>query len=96
MLIRIPSEDELMSDVSIFDARKNLAQILKRVSYEKERVVLTRYGKQVAAIVPMADLDLLSRLRQVARSRDVADALSELERGESVSWNALREELKLP
>ncbi len=85
-----------MTDVSTGDARKNLAEILNRVAYGKERVILTRHGRQVAAIVPMEDLDLLTRLRQAVQRRDVSDALSEQERGDSTSWSALKKELDLP
>ena len=42
-----------MAKIAVIDARKDLADILNRAAYGKERVVLTRRGKDVAAIVPM-------------------------------------------
>lgn len=82
-------------DVPTVEARKNLSEILNRVAYGKERVVVTRHGKGVAAIVPVEELDLLDRVRRFAARADVADALRELEEGRTVSWSALRRDLGL-
>src|SRR5205809_1468936 len=51
-----------MSKVAVIDARKDLADILNRAAYGKEHVVLTRRGKDVAAIVPMDDLNILEAI----------------------------------
>ena len=51
-----------MSKIAVIDARKDLADILNRAAYGKERVVLTRRGKDVAAIVPMDDLNILEAI----------------------------------
>jgi prevent-host-death family protein len=47
----------MSSTIGLTEAREQLTEILERV-LEGERVVVTRYGSQVAAIVPVpADLD---------------------------------------
>src|SRR5204862_2238968 len=51
-----------MSRIAVIDARKDLADILNRAAYGKERVVLTRRGKDVAAIVPIDDLNILEAI----------------------------------
>jgi len=66
-----------MSKVAVIDARKDLADILNRAAYGKERVVLTRRGKDVAAIVPMDDLAILEALED---HMDVAESEKVLER----------------
>ncbi len=38
------------------DARAGLSEILNRVAFGGERIVLERHGRNVAAVVPMADL----------------------------------------
>ena len=73
-----------MTDISAAEARKNLSEILNRVAYSKERVVLTRHGNQIAAIVPLEDLDLLKQLHQAIERKDVEDAISESARGVTV------------
>lgn len=45
-------------------ARADLAELVNRVAYSGERILLTRHGKMVAAIVPAEDLELLERLAQ--------------------------------
>ena len=82
-----------MSDVSAAAARKNLTELVNRVAYGKERVVLTRHGKRLCALVPLEDLTLLDRVREMAHRRDVSDALSDEARGSTVSWSALKREL---
>ena len=51
-----------MSSVSLADARKDLAEIVNRTTYNKERTILTKRGKQVAVIMPVEDLELLESL----------------------------------
>ena len=51
-----------MAKIAVIDARKDLADVLNRAAYGKERVVLTRRGKDVAAIVPMDDLNVLEAI----------------------------------
>ena len=55
-----------MSKIAVIDARKDLADVLNRAAYGKERVVLTRRGKDVAAIVPMDDLNILDAIEDLA------------------------------
>lgn len=81
--------------ISTADARRELAEILNRVAYGKERMVVTRHGKEVAAIVPVEDLDLLDRVRRFVARRDIAEALEQLEGGDAKSWGELKEELGL-
>ncbi|RAY14012.1 type II toxin-antitoxin system Phd/YefM family antitoxin [Actinomadura craniellae] len=49
-------------NVPVTEARKDLAELVNQVAYQGERVVLTRHGKAMAAIVSAADLELLERL----------------------------------
>jgi prevent-host-death family protein len=51
-----------MAKMAVIDARKDLADVLNRAAYGKERVVLTRRGKDVAAIVPIDDLMILEAI----------------------------------
>jgi len=40
-----------MENISAADARKQLAELLSRAAYGKERFVLTRHGKEMGALV---------------------------------------------
>jgi prevent-host-death family protein len=81
--------------VSVAEARSGLADLLNRVAYGKERLVVTRHGRQLAAIVPIEDLDLLDRLRGFVMRKDVARALQDLDSGRARPWQELRMELGL-
>lgn len=87
--------NEENEEIPAGEARKNLADLVNRVAYGKERVVLTRHGRAVAALVPMEDLSLLDRIRARLRQRSVDRALREADAGEAISWEALREDLDL-
>jgi len=72
-------------------AREQFADIINRVTYRGERVVLERRGKSVAALVPVQDLELLEALED---KLDVAAARAALaERGPNIPWSKLKAEL---
>ena len=74
-------------------AREQLAEVLNRVAYGGERVVLERRGKGVAAVIPVEDLQLLEALED---RYDVEAARAALaEQGRNVSWKKLKAELGL-
>ncbi|MFB4320324.1 type II toxin-antitoxin system Phd/YefM family antitoxin [Actinomadura sp. 21ATH] len=50
-------------EIAVTKARKIFAELLNRVIYGGEEVVLTRHGKTVAAIVSAEDLELLRQFR---------------------------------
>ncbi len=80
------------SGMTITKARDVLGQLVGRVQYGHERIVLTRHGKPAAAIVPIGDHQILERLEDEI---DLADALTALRAPERVSWADLKAELKL-
>ncbi|MFC6886107.1 MULTISPECIES: type II toxin-antitoxin system Phd/YefM family antitoxin [Actinomadura] len=50
-------------EIAVTKARKIFAELLNRVIYGGEEVVLTRHGKPVAALVTADDLELLRQVR---------------------------------
>lgn len=51
-----------MTTIPISEARIHLADLANRVSLRGERVVVERRGKNLFALVPVEDLELLERL----------------------------------
>lgn len=75
------------------EARKQFAGILTRVSARGERVILHRHGQDVAAMVPVEDLELLEALED---RLDIEAARTALEEpGPRVSLAELKAELGL-
>jgi prevent-host-death family protein len=48
-------------EVPVTQARADLAELVSRVGYSGERILLTRHGKALAALVPVSDLEELER-----------------------------------
>ena len=55
-----------MLEIGVAEIRSNLADVINRVAYGGERVILQRRGKQVLAVVSMEDLELLNALEDRA------------------------------
>ena len=51
-----------MDTIATGKARENFSDLVNRSAYGKERIVLTRRGKSVAAVVPIEDLELLEEI----------------------------------
>ncbi|NEA39555.1 type II toxin-antitoxin system Phd/YefM family antitoxin [Streptomyces sp. SID11385] len=52
----------MVYEIPVTRARAELADLINRVVYGEERVVVTRHGKPLAALVSAADLDRLAAL----------------------------------
>ena len=57
-----------MRRIAVSAARDRIAEVLARVQ-RHERVILTRHGRDVGAIVPMADLHRLHEAEPAEESR---------------------------
>lgn len=61
----------MTSEIPVTQAREELADLINRVAYGHERIVLTRHSRPVACIVPAEDLAKLEGLeREDARAED--------------------------
>lgn len=75
-------------------ARAGLSELVNRAAFGKERVVLTRHGKPVGALVPIEDLDLLQVLEDRMDLDDARAALAEAGRKGTKPLRALLKELE--
>lgn len=66
-----------MTRVSATEIRDDLANIVNRVAYGGERVVLDRRGKDVAAIVSMDDLRRLEEFENAHWAKEADKALAD-------------------
>ena len=66
-----------MTEIGVADIRANLADVINRVAYGGERIVLQRRGKQVLAVVPMEDLALIEELENRSDIRAALKARKE-------------------
>lgn len=89
-----PSDDHDGVHVSVSQARDDLAELVNRAAYKEARVIITRRGRPIAAIVPIEDVAYLERLED---EYDVQEALKVLndpnEVANTVPWEQVEAEL---
>lgn len=83
-----------MTRMGVSDARESLGEVVDRVRYTHERVVLTKRGKDVGAIISMDDLKLLEMLEDQLDIKAAREAIEE-SRGERSPYEEVRKKLGL-
>ena len=76
-----------MTRLNVSKARDEFPELVNRAAYGGERTIVSRRGKDLAAVIPIADLKLLEKLaREEMDRQDIEDAHAALaEPGESIS-----------
>lgn len=82
-----------MTRIPASEARLQFAEVVNKVAFGGERILLHRHGKDVAAIVPVEDLQLLESLEERMDLEAARAALKE--KGPRIPWNRLKEQLGL-
>jgi prevent-host-death family protein len=80
-----------MTTIPITEAREHLADLGNRVSLRGERVVVERRGKNLFALVPVEDLELLERLED---NLDL-EAIRAAKKEPSIAFAKVKKELGL-
>ena len=81
-----------MKKLTITQARDALGDTVNRVSYGHERILIERRGRNMAALVPVEDLELLEQLE---RQLDLDAAREALREPGSIAWEDVKAELGL-
>ena len=79
--------------ISTADARKNFADIVNKVAYGKESIILTRRGQDVAALVSIDELELLQQIEDYIDLEDAKKALQDS--GENIPAHEVWKQLGL-
>jgi prevent-host-death family protein len=83
--------------VPVREFRSNLSELLSDVADRREHVLVSRYGRPVAALVPVDEYEALEESAEILSDHDALAALeaglAELARGEAVTLEDLRREL---
>jgi prevent-host-death family protein len=81
------------TQLNTIEAKEQFADLINRVAHNKERIVLTRRGKEIAAIIPIEDLALLMESQDKHDLHEAIDALKEARNAGTVSLEQLKEDL---
>jgi prevent-host-death family protein len=79
--------------ISVTDARDDFAELVNRVAYGKDRVIVSRRGRKLAAIVPVSDVALLELLDDELDLMAARAALADPANSEALDWKDVRGEL---
>lgn len=88
----------MLRSITTSEARDEFADVINRVAYGGERVVIRRREKELAAVIPMEDLRLLERLIEQEEDRLDAEAARKAladPDDEAVPWEEARKDLGL-
>jgi len=81
--------------ISAARARQEFSELVSRAAFAKERHVVTRRGKAVAAMVPIEDLQLLEELEDRIDVIEGLRALSEAQQVGTKRWEDMKADLGL-
>jgi prevent-host-death family protein len=81
------------TQMNTIEAKEQFADLINRVAHNKERIVLTRRGKEIAAIIPVEDLALLMESQDKHDLHEAIDALKEARNTGTVTIEQLKEDL---
>lgn len=86
-----------MAHLNVSEARSGFSEIVNNAAYGGKRTVISRKGKEVAAVIPIEDLRLLERLVEAEMDRqDIESAtVAMAEPGANISLEELKQEIGL-
>lgn len=82
-----------MTTIDTKEAKEGFSELVNRVAHSKERIILTRRGKEVAVIVPIEDLILLQASQNKTDLHDAIEAFKEARSHGTLPFEDLKKEL---
>jgi len=76
-------------------AREQLSYVINRAAFGKERIVLTRRGKEIAAVVPIEDVKLLEEIEDRIDLEEARAALAQVKSKGTIPWEKIKADLDL-
>jgi prevent-host-death family protein len=91
----MPARKSSNETVTTAAARKNFSDLINRVAYGKDRVVLTRRNKPLAAVVPIEDIALIEEIEDREDLKAARAAMRDAKRKGTIPWARVKKELGL-
>jgi prevent-host-death family protein len=79
--------------ISTAEAKETFIDLVNQVAHNKERIILTRRGKEIAAIVPMEDLQLIQNSQDQSDLQAAIDSLQETREKGSLTLEELKKQI---
>lgn len=81
-----------MSTISTVEARERFSEVVNRAAFGQERIILTRRGKALAAVIPIEDLEWLQEIEDQQDIADARAALEDVREHGSIPWETVKAE----
>ena len=75
------------------EAKEDFVELINRVAHNKERIILTRRDKEIAAIIPIEDLKTLESVQNKNDLAEAAEALKEARSQGTLSLDELKADI---
>jgi prevent-host-death family protein len=79
--------------INTIEAKEQFTDLVNRVAHNKERIILTRRGKDIAAIVSIEDLKLIQTSQDKHDLREAIDSLKEARQSGTLTLEQLKDEV---
>ena len=82
-----------MQKYSAKDAREDFSDLISKAAFGNERIVITKNGKNAAAVVPISDLELLAEMERFLDTDEGKQAIEDAAVKGTISLKRLKKEL---
>ena len=82
-------------DISLAELRAKLGDLVSRVSYKHDRVVITKHGKPVAALISASDMEKFQELEDWNDIQALRDGLKDAKKNGTVPLDTVLREFGL-
>ncbi len=79
-----------MVEISFAEACEQFSEIFDRAADDKERIIVTRQGKRVVAIVPIEDVEAIERIEDCIDRRALRRARAEMATKGTIPWEKVK------
>ncbi|MBA3721361.1 MAG: type II toxin-antitoxin system Phd/YefM family antitoxin [Parachlamydiaceae bacterium] len=76
-------------------AREHFPELVSEAAFAKKRFIITRRGKNLAAVIPIEDLEMIEALEDKIDLEDARKALIDVKKNGSIPWKKLKAKLGL-
>jgi prevent-host-death family protein len=92
----MPAKKKLTKEaISTVSARQHFSDLINRVAYGKDRILLTRRNRPLVAVVPIEDIALLEEIEDREDLKAARAALREVKRRGTIPWTVIKKDLGL-
>ena len=82
-----------MTVLTVAAVRKDLSDLIGKVQYRRERLIITKHDKPVAALAPVDDAALLEKIEDHLDLLEAMEAIEDYETNGGVSLERFKTEL---